>query len=134
MIWSLGDAYPDAPPLIPDGRPSFDVLSTGQLAQATPVTEPAITLILHRVTHNEHVRALGRVEGQSMDPTPLTLDLHFLLTIWATNARAEQVLMAWASYQLFRMPILDRSVIGSRANWHRNDAVQLVRPSCRART
>jgi hypothetical protein len=39
-------------------------------------------------------------------PTPLGLDLHFLLSAWAGNARDEHTIVAWAIRQLHMFPIL----------------------------
>jgi len=98
----------------------FDLVSSGQLAGDIDDTT-RITLYLHRITVNEHLRRESRKSTKC-----LTLDLHFLLTAWAANPLDEQVAMAWAMRQLFLYPQLDISALSPDAGWGRSDVVQIV--------
>ena len=66
----------------------FDLISSGELA-GEPDDATRITLYLYRITVNEHSRQMHATTGAATRPTPLGLDLHFLLSAWAGNARDE---------------------------------------------
>ena len=59
-------------------------------------------------------------------PTPLGLDLHFLLSAWAGNARDEHTIVAWAIRQLHMFPILDASSLSPEAGWGTNEVIQII--------
>ncbi|HEX4949765.1 MAG TPA: DUF4255 domain-containing protein [Blastocatellia bacterium] len=87
----------------------------------------ALTLMLYRVTINQHLRNVGKLPHASQPPTPLALDLHYLLTIWNENAAVEQTILAWAMRELHLHPVLDRSMLHDpKANWQAADAIQVI--------
>lgn len=104
---------------------AFSLLSSGELNKLTdpPTT---LSLYLYRVTMNEHLRNVGRVNRWPVEPTPLALDLHYLLTVWADNAAAEQTILAWAMRELFQHPLLDASTLSTDASWDPDDVVQVI--------
>jgi hypothetical protein len=111
------------------GRPmpacSFDLVSCGQLAGDVEEST-RITLLLHRVTVNEHGRQSRAAGAGRAGPAPLSLDLHYLLTAWAATPLDEQVTFAWALRQLHQHPVLDASVLSPEAGWARDEVIQIV--------
>jgi hypothetical protein len=108
---------------MPDCR--FDLVSSGELA-GEPEDATRITLYLYRITVNEHSRQMLGTTGGVIRPTPLGLDLHFLLSAWAGNARDEHTILAWAIRQLHMFPILDASSLSPEAGWGANEVIQVI--------
>lgn len=104
---------------------AFDLVSCGQLSgEAEEATR--ITLLLYRVTVNEHSRQ-NRPAGAAPDgPAPLSLDLHYLLTAWGATPLDEQLTFAWALRQLHQHPVLDASSLSPEAGWARDELIQIV--------
>jgi hypothetical protein len=75
---------------------------------------------------NEHLRNAKRANDPSGSSPPLSLDLHYLLSVWADNAMDEHVLLAWALDQLHRHPVLDVSALTPEAEWTTGDFIQLI--------
>jgi hypothetical protein len=104
---------------------AFELVSCGQLAtEAEESTR--ITLFLHRVTVNEHTRQHPLARAAAHGPSPLALDLHYLLSAWASTPFDEQVTFAWALRQLHQHPVLDVSSLSPEAGWSREDLVQIM--------
>jgi len=104
---------------------AFDLVSSGELA-GEPGDATRITLYLYRVTVNEHSRQIQATAGAAARPTPLGLDLHFLMSAWAGNARDEHTMLAWAIRQLHMFPILDASSLSPEAGWGANEVIQVI--------
>ena len=104
---------------------TFRLLSSGELDTINDA-ETTLSLYLHRVTFNEHMRNHGRGNGAAASSTPLSLDLHFLLSIWTTSVLAEQTIMAWAMIQIHRHPALNASILSPDANWDAHDVIQVM--------
>jgi hypothetical protein len=85
-----------------------------------------LSLYLYRVTMNEHLRNIARVNGFTDNDVPLSIDLHYLLTVWANNAVAEHTILAWAMRELYLHPVLDISSLSPEAGWTAGDVVQLI--------
>jgi len=64
----------------------------------------------------------GSIDGRSHLP----LDLHFLLTAWATNAEYEYRILGAALECLDTTPILTGPLLYPTADWDDGDAIQLV--------
>jgi hypothetical protein len=120
----LDAAYPDE---LRERFPcEFRLLATGEVGTAAPTLDGAVTLLLYRVTANEHVRNASRLDAAGRENVPLSLDLHFLLTAWAGTALAEHTLLAWAARQLQQRPVLDAASLTGDAAWGATDVVHLV--------
>src|SRR6185503_9847961 len=102
----LRNSYPRALAGLDMPECSFDLVSSGERG-SDPGDATRITLYLYRVTVNEHSRQMA--SSAFARPTPLGLDLHFLLSAWAGNARDEQPILAWTVRQLHLFPIIDAS-------------------------
>lgn len=85
-----------------------------------------VTLLLYRITHNEHLRNRARADLPFGKPVPLTLNLHLLVTVWADTALKEQSLLAWAMRELHLHPVLDRSLFADSGGYAAGDLVSLT--------
>jgi hypothetical protein len=100
----------------------FKVLSSHTFSSTEAIDDGTLSLFLHRVTINNHLRSTrgGAPVG------PLGLDLHILLTIWAEKAEDEHVLLAWAMRELHQHPFLDRSSLSAEANWAPDEQINIA--------
>jgi hypothetical protein len=57
---------------------------------------------------------------------PLSLDLHYLMSIWTDKALTEHVVLAWAMRQLHLNPMLSISSLSPEAGWSPGDVVQII--------
>jgi hypothetical protein len=85
-----------------------------------------ISIFLHRVDVNGTMRsAWSGVSGRD-GQVHLPLDLHFLLTPWATNAEDEHHILGIAMECLETHPILTGPLLDAAAGWAPGEAVQLM--------
>ena len=89
----LENAYPE--PLRTNTACSFRLLSSGEFMN-TGNFGTTLSLYLYRVTMNEYLRNVPRINQTFDDAPPIAVDLHYLLTVWANNALAEHTILAWA--------------------------------------
>lgn len=125
IVTYLRNSYPQE--LNGVGMPDcgFELVSSGELAaDASDATR--VTLYLYRITVNEHSRQAQALSAAATRPTALGLDLHFLMSAWAGNARDEQTTLAWAMRQLHMFPILDASSLSPEAGWGANEVIQVI--------
>ncbi len=94
--------------------------------------EEGISLFLYRVTVNTTLRNLPpRVapDGGRYRPS-LPLDLHYLLTAWATDPDQQQRLLGWSMRALEDVPILPSGVLNHYIDKHdtfrSEEAVELI--------
>lgn len=108
---------------------SFHHASSSEFTEEKPGfqshSKATLSLLLYRLTVNEHGRQAARFPSRELTKPPLALDLHYLLTAWAGSALEEQVILAWAMQQIQEQPVLD---LGSMAvgNWQPDESVQLL--------
>jgi hypothetical protein len=123
LMTYLTNVYPDT--LRTKFPFEFRVVSSGELADG-PELRNTVSLFLYRVTMNEFVRTTVRpIDPLDTDP-PLSIDLHFLLTVWADNAPAEHTVLSWAMRELQTHPVLDSSSLSMDAEWSPGDIVQVI--------
>lgn len=104
---------------------TFSLLSSNEMnAQEDPDT--TLSLFLYRVNINEHARNSRQINGTTYRDTPLSLDLHYLLTVWADSSLVEQSILAWAMQQLDLHPILDRSYLSARGGWQTGEVIHII--------
>jgi hypothetical protein len=126
----LGNTYEAAD--IPSKPPfSFSVVSSSQLAlddePENAGDEPnRVTLYLYRAGVNPHLRTSGRILRPDMDPPPLSLNLHFLFSIWTGSASDEHTILAWLMRALHEHPVLDASSLGFEGGWGPEEVVQMI--------
>ena len=104
----------------------FKLISSSELAQMEDPESPMLSLLLHRVTLNEHLRQEVRLNDTRYATPPLSLDLHFLMTVWAQSALKEQLVLAWAMRQLHLHQVFDLSALSPEAGWGTTEKVQLI--------
>ena len=130
-IHSVGESlrqYLDTtyPPELRERHPcEFRLVSSGELAGSDEI-DAAFTLYLYRVTINEHLRNARRTVDAGRESQPLSVDLHFLATVWAKSAFAEHTILAWAMRQLHQHPVFDRSSLSPGADWGPAEFVQVI--------
>lgn len=108
---------------------AFDLLSSKEMGggpNATDPTRPALTLYLYRVTMNEHLRNQPYTGISAAAPPPLALDLHYLLTVWAEDAKDEHRLLGWAMHLLHTHQTLSASDLNEDGGWGPGEMVQLI--------
>lgn len=123
IIKYLRNLYPDTDVNMPDCQ--FQLVSSGDL-QDDMGDDTTLTLYIYRVTYNEFLRnsVVPKLSGKST--TPLSLDLHFMISIWTESAVAEHTVCAWVMQQLHQHPILDVSSLTPDGGWEPGDVVQIV--------
>jgi hypothetical protein len=125
LVTYLDNAYPDE--LREQFACRFRLVSSGEMADAQDeITMTTLTLYLYRVTMNEHVRGARRVIEPAQSNVPLSVDLHYLLTVWSDNAPDEQIILAWAMRQLQQHPVLDQSSLSDEAEWSPGEYIQVI--------
>jgi len=123
LVTYLRNAYPQA---LRTAHPcDFRLISTGELANDDDLGT-TLTFFLHRITVNEHLRTRGRLREHAEETAPLAVDLHYLMTVWANSALAEQTILGWAMRELHLHPVLDASALSPEASWSQSDAVQII--------
>lgn len=100
---------------------TIELVSSGQLAAENVSFDNTLSLWLYRVTVNEQLRNSAR----SGPTVPLHVDLHYLLTAWASTADIEQRLMGWAMRTLQDAAILDASILSPDGMWEADEVVHL---------
>jgi hypothetical protein len=112
----LRDAYPC----------DFRIVSSGEMAESTEEFNTSLTLYLYRIIINEHVRNAPAANRHGSNQVPLSVDLHFMLSVWADSAAAEHTLCAWVMSQLHQHPIMDVSSLTEEGGWSTDDVVHII--------
>lgn len=101
---------------------TFAAIGGGWLADSNePVGDPTVTLYLHRIAPSAHARN----SRTSRAPGALVLDLHYLLTVWASSVENEQRLLGWAMQQLHHHAAFDSTVLTPEGGWGPAEAVSM---------
>jgi hypothetical protein len=124
LITFLKNTYPET--LRSQHSCDFRLISSSQFAQMEEAEGSVLSLFLHRVTVNEHLRHEVCLNSTRYATAPLALDLHFLMTVWAETALTEQLVLAWAMRQLHLHQVLDLSALSPEGGWGTSERVQLI--------
>jgi len=123
----LESAWPES--LDEDYPCAFSLVASGQLSEFEEPEDAGTAVALHlwRVTVNEQLRT-SMMRGQTRDDRPpaLPVDLHFMLSVWATSAVAEQTIFGWLLRELAQQPILDTTHVGAEAGFYDDEVLQVV--------
>ena len=128
----LGQAYATLqqtpPPNVDLPACEFKLFSSNDFDLMEEPDGNTLSIFLYRVTINEHLRNQRRLDVQDgTSQMPLSLNLHYLLTVWTTAAAAEHVILAWTMRQLQRHPVLDRSFFQMLdPSWQAEELVQII--------
>lgn len=111
-------------PTIPDCQ--FQLISSSGLDQFGD-DSTTLSLFLYRVIMNEHLRSANRSNVSFKQGVPLSIDLHYLMTVWtsAESVFDEQFIFAWAIRQLHLHPVFDSSIL-TEAGWRPEEVVHIV--------
>lgn len=85
-----------------------------------------VSIVLYRVSHNEHLRNRPPATLPTGRPVPLTVNLHMLVTVWADSALREQSLIAWTLRELHMRPVMDKSVFADIGGFGAGDLVTMA--------
>jgi hypothetical protein len=113
-------APPPGAPALPAA--TFTVLSSSKFTTQDAIADKTVTLFLHRITIDNHLRNIRT----SAPVGPLGVDLHLLLTVWADDASDEHTLLAWSMREIHYHAFLDRSSLTPEAGWAVDETVQIV--------
>jgi Pvc16 N-terminal domain len=132
-IYSVGNSLANYlqnnyPPNLKSAFPAtFQLVASAQIAEEDQTNlDKVVSIFLHRITINENCRSATRTQDSPNKQPALFLDLHYLITYWGTDPRAEQTILAWTMLQLQSAPILDNSILSPSTTWDANESVQLV--------
>lgn len=123
MITYLRNAYPE--PLRTDYPCDFRLLSSGEMADIGEVGT-AVTLYLYRITVDEHLRTAPMAYKPQDEALPLSVDLHYLLSVWADSALVEHTIVAWVMSELDQHCVLDKATLSTDGGWFDEDQIQIV--------
>jgi hypothetical protein len=119
----LSNEYPD------DMREDFpcEFVLASSAAMGDPKFDDAtLSLFLYRVTMNQHLRGV-RHAGDPMElNVPLSIDLHYLLTVWSDDVSREHAILAWTMLQLQQHPVFDASSLSPVGEWKTGEHVQVL--------
>lgn len=85
-----------------------------------------VMIFLYKVGINPHLRNAGSLSDRERQPAPISVDLHYLFSFWASSAENEQLVLAWTLRELQAIPVLDRSILTGEAGWSAEEIVQMV--------
>jgi hypothetical protein len=89
------------------------------------ITSPGLSILLYRVEVNKTVRSGWSAVGSANGRAHLPLDLHFLVTPWASNADYELRILGRTMQCMEEHPSLSGPLLDG-AGWAPGDSVQLV--------
>jgi hypothetical protein len=105
---------------------AFSLLSSSQMNELSDPEATMVSIFLYRIAVNEYARngVLPIDAGRRLPP--LSLDLHYLISVWSGSALSEQLVLAWMMRELHQHPILDRSLLSASGGWAQGEYVQLI--------
>src|SRR5262249_29686800 len=104
----------------------FRSVSSADLNRDNEFANTTVSIFIYRVTANEFMRnATRQLTAVSFD-APLSLDLHFMITVWAEDHLDEHLLLAWTMRQLRQRQTLSASDLSPDGGWLPGDFVQLI--------
>jgi hypothetical protein len=105
----------------------FQLVASAQIADEDQTNlDKTVSVLLHRITLNENLRSATRLQDIPNKQPALFLDLHYLITYWGTDPRAEQTILAWTMLQLQTTPILDNSILSPTSTWGSGETIQVI--------
>jgi hypothetical protein len=119
----LSNTYPDD---LRDDFPCDFVLASSHAMSAPAFEDATLSLFLYRVTMNEHLRGARRTADAMELGVPLSLDLHYLLTVWTEEVAREHAILSWTMLQLQQHPIFDDASMSPDAEWKTGEHVQML--------
>ena len=129
LQYNLVNAFGLADPSLP-GLPTVSCLAPDQVAASLGgATQPEnqVNLFLHQVAHNPGWRnaalpSLGADGKTRLGNPPLALDLHYLLTVYASDYWQAEALLGCAVLALHESPVFSRADIAAAFTYWHNHA------------
>jgi uncharacterized protein DUF4255 len=90
------------------------------------IVPPALSIFLYRVEFNKTMRAAWSAVGSQDGFGHLPLDLHYMLTPWATDPELEQRIIGRAMQCLETTPILSGPLLTPAGGWAPAEGVQML--------
>jgi hypothetical protein len=131
LVRLLNLHFDGLPPLTAGSRTKAVLMRTEEMDPANrtdAMTAPMVSLFLYRVDINRVTRPGWSAVGHQDDHVHLPLDLHYLLTPWASNAEFEYQILGQAMTCLEQTPILSGPMLYPSASWDGSESVQLCVP------
>jgi hypothetical protein len=105
---------------------SFQLVSSNEINANYHDFGTSVTLYLHRVAVDPYLRNSSVPASQFQTKVPISLDLHYLLTVWADTALAEQTILGWVMRELYTHEALSQSDLTPVAEWGSDDVIQVI--------
>ncbi len=96
------------------------------VAAPAVIGSPALSIFIYRVDFNQSMRAAWSAVGSQDGRSRLPLDLHFLITPWASNAEHELRILGRAMECLETNPVISGPRLDPSAAWATNESIQVV--------
>ena len=109
-----------------DLKCTFRVIHSSELDTEPDNDGNLLSIYLYRVIMNEHLRNQASMRQDYDEVTPLSLDLHFMLTVWAQSSEAEHTICAWVMQQLHGHPIMDKSTLSEGGGWKNGEVIHFI--------
>jgi hypothetical protein len=107
----LSRAYPKA---MNDVDPvKFEAVCSATVHKEPPDNSTRLTIWPYRASINEHQRNRSFALPQGLTNRPLPLDVHLLVSVWATRTEHELTLFTWAMRELYQLSAVDGSVLST---------------------
>ncbi len=97
-----------------------------EAGEGSELPDTGVSVFVYRVDVNETTRAAWSAVASLDGTSQLPLDLHFLLTPWASNAEDELTLLGCAMRCVEDTPILSGPLLDPAAGWEGGEAVQVL--------
>jgi Pvc16 N-terminal domain len=90
------------------------------------ITPPCLSIFLYRIDFNKTMRAAWSAVGSHDGLGHLPLDLHYMLTPWASDPELEHRIVGRAMQSLETTPILSGPLLTPAGGWAPNEGVQVL--------
>lgn len=90
------------------------------------ITPPCLSIFLYRVDFNKTMRAAWSAVGSVDGLGHLPLDLHYMMTPWASDPELEHRIVGRTMQALETTPMLSGPLLTPAGGWAPNEAVQLL--------
>jgi hypothetical protein len=90
------------------------------------IVPPCLSIFLYRIDYNKTMRAAWSAVGSQDGRGHLPLDLHYMLTAWASDPELEHRIIGRAMQCIETTPILAGPLLTPAGSWAPNEGVQLL--------
>lgn len=90
------------------------------------ISPPCLSIFLYRIDCNKTTRSAWSAIGSQTGVSHLPLDLHYMLTPWASDPEIEHRIVGRAMQCLDTTPILSGPLLTPAGGWAPNEGVQIL--------